>query len=170
MKIIKLLSITLLLLVTQTLVAQDFEIPKNVQLEQESDYVKYEKDVLSAINWLENTGIEEQKSKRQNTSAFVLKWIMGTPTFSIALNAFQIDLTKKNPDLLTSFLGGWSTFAIENPSEKEDMIKGNIAGFKSLIKVYAANKGNGMKKDKKIEKLMKLSPDELKAWIQKELQ
>ena len=170
MKNIKFISITVLLLTTQMIFAQDFEIPKNIKLKQESDYMKYEDDVLNGINWLENTSIQEQITKRENTSAFVLKWIMGTPTISIGLQAFQIDLTKKNPELLTSFLGGWTKFAIENPSEKEDAIKANIEGFKSLIKVYSANLGKGMKKDNKIEKLIKLSPEELKEWVRKEVE
>jgi len=170
MKNIKFISITILLLTTQLIFAQDFEIPKNIQLEKESDYAKYETDVVNGINWLENTSIEEQTTKRKNTNAFVLKWIMGTPTISIGLQAFQIDLTKKNPELLTSFLGGWAKFAIENPSEKEDAIKANIEGFKSLMKVYSANKGKGMKKDKNIEKLIKLNPEELKEWVRKEVE
>lgn len=162
--------IIVLLLTSQMIFAQDFEIPKNIKLEQESDYLKYEEDVLNGINWLENTGVQDYITKRENISAFVLEWIMGTPTISIGLQAFQINLTKKNPELLTSFLGGWTKFAIENPSKKEDAIKANIEGFKSLTKVYAANKGKGMKKDNKIEKLIKLNLEELKEWVRKEVE
>ncbi|WP_299778891.1 hypothetical protein [uncultured Formosa sp.] len=170
MKNIKFIAITIFVLTTQMLIAQDFEIPQNIKLEQESDYIKYEKDVLKAINWLENTSVEEHVTKREHTRVFVMKWIMDTPTITIGLQAFQIDLTEKNPELLTSFLGGWTKFAIENPSEKEDVIKSNIAGFKSLMKVYSANKGKGIKKDNKVEKLIKLSPEELNAWVRKEIE
>lgn len=170
MKTIKCIAITLFMFTSHLVFSQDFEIPKNVQLEKESDYVKYENDVVNGINWLENTSVETQTTKRENVSAFVLQWIMGTPTVSVSLLPFQIDYTAKNPGLLTSFLGGWAKFAIENPSEKDDVTKANVEGFTSLMKVYAANKGNGMKKDKKIEKLMKLNPEELKEWITKELE
>ena len=95
MKNINYISFTFLLLVSQMIFSQNFEIPKNVQLEKESDYEKYENDVLKAINWLEQTNIEEQLEKRNNTKKFLMKWIMGTPTFSIGLQSFQIDLTKK---------------------------------------------------------------------------
>lgn len=168
MKSIKLIAI--LLLFGQMAFAQDFEVPENVHLEKEADYLKYEADVLNGINWLENTGINEQLNKRKNTNAFLMKWILGTPTITIGLQVFQTELTKKNSDLLLSFLGGWTKFAIENPSEKDDVIKANIAGFQSLIKVYSANKGNGIKKDKKIEKLIKLDLSELEKWVRKEVE
>ncbi|MFI2744158.1 hypothetical protein ACG2LH_15600 [Zhouia sp. PK063] len=170
MKNIKSISIIILFLTTKIMFGQDFEMPKNIKLEQKSDYIKYEKDVLNAINWLENTSILEQTNKREITSAFVSKWIMGTPTISVGLQAFQMDFTKKNPELLLSFLGGWTRFAIENPSEKDDAIKANIEGLKSLMKVYSANKGKGIKKDNKIEKLMKLSPEDLKEWVRKRVE
>jgi hypothetical protein len=170
MKNIKIIAITLLLLVCQKTLSQEFEIPKNLKLEKESDYAKYEVDVLNGINWLENTGIKDQLAKRKNTSAFLMQWMTGTPSVSIGLQAFQTKLTEKNPDLLITFLGGWTKFAIENPSEKEDVIKANIAGFQSLIKVYSANKGSGIKKDKKIEKLIKLNQEELEEWVRKEVE
>lgn len=170
MKKITFFTITILLLVGQTTFAQDFEIPKNVHLEKKSDYTKYETAVLNGINWLEQTNVEEQLVKREKISAFVLQWIMGTPSFSIGLQTFQLKLTKKNPELILSFLGGWTKFAIENPSEKENTIKANIAGFQSLIKVYASNKGHGMKKDKKIEKLIKLNSLEFEKWVRKEVE
>ena len=170
MKKFELITITILLIFSQITFAQDFEIPKNLQLEKEADYIKYEADVLNGINWLENTSVEQELAKRKNTNAFLMKWIIGTPTISIGLQEFQTKLTEKNPDLLISFLGGWTKFAIENPSEKDDVIKANIAGFQSIIKVYIANKGNGMRKDKKIEKLIKLNPTELEKWVRKELE
>lgn len=170
MKLTSLISIVIVLLTSQIIVAQDFQIPKNVQLEKESDYKKYEDAVLNGIMWLEKTNIEEQATKRVHTNAFVLQWIMGTPTFSIELSSFQIDLTEKNPELLTTFLGGWTKFAIENPTEKDDTIKANMEGFKSLMQVYMANRDSGMKKDKKIEKLIKLTPEALEKWVRKEVE
>ncbi|PCJ96097.1 MAG: hypothetical protein COA50_07910 [Flavobacteriaceae bacterium] len=170
MKSIKLMTLAILVFVCQTAFAQDFEIPKNIQLEKESDYAQYEVDVLNGINWLENTPLNEQTTKRENANAFVLAWIIGTPSVTIELHTFQVDLTKKNSVLMTTFLGGWAKFALENPSEKNNNIKGNIAGFQSLMKVYAANKGKGIKKDNKVEKLLKRSPVELEAWVRKEVE
>ncbi|UJH90910.1 hypothetical protein LZ575_19760 [Antarcticibacterium sp. 1MA-6-2] len=41
--------------------------------------------------------------------------------------------------------------------------------FKSLLKVYAMNKEKRLKKDKKVEKLLKMDDAALEKWITKEL-
>lgn len=89
----------------------------------------------------------------------------GAPDFSIVVLPFQMDLTESNPDLLMSFLGGWTRFAIENPSHKDNELMANKAGIQSLLKVYAMNKGNGIKKDRKVEKLLKMEDAGLEKWI-----
>ena len=122
--------------------SQEFTIPKNVTLKSDSDYKKYENDVLQGINWLENTPINQQVAKRKKVSAFLLQWMTGTPSFSIKMQSFQMELTEKNPDLLISFLGGWAKYALENPADKDNELAANIAGFESLIKVYTSNKEN----------------------------
>jgi hypothetical protein len=61
------------------LFAQDFEVPENVKLEKAEDYAPYEQDVIKCVNWLINTPITEQKSKRKDANAFLLKWINGSP-------------------------------------------------------------------------------------------
>jgi len=121
--------------------AQDFEIPKNIKLDKAEDYAQYSDDVVKAVTWLENTPIETQTNKRTMASAFLMQWMTGTPTVSIAVQAFQVALTEKNPDLLLNFLGGWSKFAIENPSQKDDALAANLAGIKSILTVYKNNKG-----------------------------
>jgi len=65
------------------------------------------------------------------------------------MQTFQTDLTKKNPSLLITFIGGWIKHALENPTKQISALEGNMAGFESLIKVYSKNKASGMKKDKR---------------------
>ena len=66
-------------------------------------------------------------------------------------------------------MGAWTRYAIENP-EDQDSFNGNFAGLKSIIKVYTNNKDSGIKKDKNVEKLLKLeTDDDLKAWLTKNL-
>ncbi|WP_400080627.1 hypothetical protein [Winogradskyella sp. R77965] len=169
----KLQKIVITLFVTvlafQVNFSQEFNIPKNIKLEAAEDYKKHEADVLNCINWLENTPIEQDSEKRLLAKAFLMQWATGTPTMTIEMQAFQLDLTKKNADLLITFLGGWIKHVIENPEDKDNMEAGNIAGITSIIKVYSANKGNGIKKDKRIEKLIKMNPSELQEWVAKKL-
>lgn len=169
----KLQKISIILILTilfmQASFAQEYTIPNDVKLEAAQDYVNSETDILNCINWLENTPMNQDSEKRKMANAFLLRWATGTPTVTIEMQAFQLDLSKKNADLIMNFMGGWIKHAIENPSEKDNTQASNLAGIKSLIKVYAANKAHGMKKDKRIEKLLKLDESELQNWVAKKL-
>lgn len=170
MKILN-ISITLLLtiLFTQPSFSQEFIIPNNVKLKSSEDYKKYETDILNCINWLENTPVNQKSEKRTIANAFLMQWATGTPSVTIEMQSFQLDLTKKNAGLLMSFMGGWIKYSIENPTEKKNNRAANLAGINSLIKVYSSNKNNGMKKDKRIEKLIKMTESELQNWIDDKL-
>lgn len=156
-------------LLTQSGFSQEFVIPSNVKLESAEDYTNSETDILNGINWLENTPLNEQLDKRTMVNAFLMRWATGTPTVTLEMQSFQMDLTKKNPGLLINFMGGWIKYAIENPTEKNNTQAANIAGINSLIKVYSSNKDNGIKKDKRIDKLMKMSEPELQIWVAEKL-
>lgn len=149
--------------------AQEFELPKNISLRKAKDYLKYNTAVVNAVNWLEKTPIQEQIAKREKVSEFLTEWVTGTETLTINIYDFQVVLTDKNPDLLMTFLGAYSKFVIENPSEKDNELASNIAAFKSLLKVYKNNKGKGILIDEKVEKLLSLDEAKLKKWIKKQL-
>ncbi|WP_298904935.1 hypothetical protein [uncultured Psychroserpens sp.] len=169
MKLQLLLTTFLLCSISLTVKAQDFEIPKDVTLNTAEDYKKYNQDVINGINWLENTPINEKKTKRQNASAFLMLWMTGSPTVSIEVSSYVIPLIESNPDLLMTFLGGWTKYAIENPDDSS-AFNGNLAGLKSLIEVYKKNKETGIEKERAIEKLIKLKSDEdLEKWLKKKL-
>lgn len=107
MKIVKTLtSVVLLFLFTQLSFSQEFKVPTDIKLEQAEDYKNYESDILKCINWLENTPLNQDEQKRTNANAFLMLWITGAPNVSVTMQAFQIDLTEKNPALLINFIGG----------------------------------------------------------------
>ncbi|WP_299339393.1 hypothetical protein [uncultured Psychroserpens sp.] len=163
------LCIAILLLWSLSFQAQEFNIPDNYSLTSEADYKKHQQDALDAINWLENTPLNEQESKRKNVSAFVMQWLTGTPTVTISVSAYIVEVAEKNPDLLLTFLAGWAKHAIEN-SRKLNEMEGNVAGMKSVLKVYENNKDSGIKKDRALEKLLKKKSDkDLEKWITKKL-
>ena len=164
-----LIAFLLTLFVAQTSWSQTFNIPDNVKLEVVEDYVKHEQRIVECINWLENTPISDDADKRLLANAYLMKWATGTPTVTIEMQAFQIDLAKKNSELLIIFMGGWIKYAIENPTDKDNIKAANIAGLNSVIKVYTANKGKGLKKDKRIEKLIKMDASELQNWVAEQI-
>ncbi len=144
--------------------AQNFEIPKNYVLNVTADYAKYEKDIIACANWMENTPLNLDQQKRIEANTFLMKWLTGSPTVTINMNAdIVVKCSDKNSDLLMLFLAGWTRYSLENNYSK-DQQKGYYEGFKSMINVY--NKGILIKKDKDLENLIEVyNKGELEAWI-----
>lgn len=122
-----------------------------------------EKTILESIDWLEDTPHDQEADKRQMLNALLLQWLTDSKDVTVELNAIVLDYTKKNEDFLFIFMGGYARYCIQNNYSK-DALKGSLAGLKSIIKVYKM--GNGVKKDKNIEKLVELdNKGELEAWV-----
>lgn len=158
----------ILIFFTTVSFSQEFPVPKNVKLNNINDYKKTEDAALMCINWLENTRIKNQGKKRKEVMGFVQKWIIGTPYLNINLQPYQVELTLKNPDLLINFMGGWVKYTLKHPKDTECSVNANLAGIESVLNVYKANKGKGIKKDKKIEILLTMNNLELKKWVKSE--
>ena len=169
MKILKsTLIMVLLLTISQWAVAQSFTVPKDYKLKKKSDYAKYEQDFIGAVNWLEQVPVGEQTHKRSKVDRFVIEWISGSPDISVVIKENIVVFTDKNPNLLVNFLGGWGKYALEHPEDKDDEVKCNVAGIRSAIKVYQL--GGEIKKDKKMEKLIKLDKNgKLEEWVREQL-
>jgi hypothetical protein len=159
------LTLTILGLFTISAAAQSYKPPKNYKLKKKSDYAEYEDEVLDAVNWLESTPVNQDVEKRQAASVFLIQWMTGAPDVTIELQAYVMPLTKKNEELLITFMGAWTRFALENPDEADDNFKANYAGLESMIKVYQMNRKYGFKKNGKLEKLVAMSTTERKAWL-----
>ncbi len=79
----------------------------------------------------------------------------------------MITFIEINPELLAIYMGGWTKYAIESGNYK-DSIEGNLAGIKSVIKYYKANKT--FTKDKEVEKLITLDKKgELEKWEEQQM-
>lgn len=139
---------------TVTLFAQEFEVPKNYSFTKTEDYTKYEGDIVKCIDWMLNTPVNTQNDKRTEANTFVMKWLTGSPTVSVEVKTEIVTFMDQNPELLMIFLGGWTKYALESKDYK-NKIKGNLKGIESVIDFYSKNKAN-LKKDKNIEKYIKM--------------
>ncbi len=154
------------LLTAGRLFGQTFEVPAHYAFGTKSDYAKYEPEVIRAVNWLEATPLNQEAAKRKEVNAFLFKYIEGSPTVTIELRQFVLELNKKNPDLLMAFMGGWAKHKLENPAQT-DPLKLNTAGVQTVLKVYQLG---GARKDKGLEKLLQLAgAGELEAWVKSKL-
>ena len=148
--------------------SQDFEIPKGYVLNTKDDFVKYEKDIISCANWMENTPLDKDEKKRTDANSFLVSWLTGTTTVNINLNT---DMTSKyfdqNPQFQIIFMSGWTRYALQN-NYCDDQQKGYYEGYKSVINVY--KKGINIKKNKELEKLIAIyDKGELENWIKENL-
>ncbi len=48
-----------MLLVNFQIRAQNFEVPEGFDPQKTTDYARYNKDIVSCVNWLENTPVDK---------------------------------------------------------------------------------------------------------------
>ncbi len=151
------LALTLIVLSGPNIFAQaTFEVPSNYQLNVKEDYAKYEADIIAASNWLEKNDLDKEPEKRKEVSAFVMKWIIGSPSVNVSLTEQIQKLYGKNASLLIIYMGSYTRHFLENKSSAT-VFSGTKAGLTSMMNVY--KKGIDIKKSKEMEKLIKLAEE-----------
>ena len=129
------------------------KVPENYNFEKAEDYALHEQDVIHAVNWLTDTPIDRDLEKRNEVNAFLMKWMMGSPTVEIEIREDIVTFVS-SPDLLMAFLGGWTKFSLETRAF-DDPVKANMAGIENAITLYQKNR-KIIGKNKEIEKYIKL--------------
>ena len=161
-----LIVFVLLTLLNTSMIAQEFEVPKNYVLKTNEDYSKYENDILKCIDWLINTPIKTQEDKRKEANTFFLAWLTGCSSVSIEIKTEIVNFTKPNADLLMIFMCGWTKFTLET-KDKDNKIMGNQKGIEAVIDFYIKNKED-LKKDKNVEKYIEMKEEgKLEEYISK---
>jgi len=155
-------------LVSSYICAQEYSAPKNYKFDNKEDYTAYEPQVKETINWILQTSLGKEATVRQQANAFLMAWLIGSPTVSVNMNVDFITFTKTNPELLMIFIAGWTKYSLDNNYSK-DQILGNKAGIETVVEFYNKNRGY-LKKDKDVEKFAKLAEKgTLEAEIKKKL-
>jgi hypothetical protein len=142
--------------------SQDFEVPESVPSTKE-DFIKSEKDVINAAKWLESTPIGQQMAKRKAINAWVINWIINSPTVTVNLKMPVVKLFDKNPELNAVYMAAYSRFCLENNYSKDE-VKANVAAIKAVINCY--NLGGDVKKNKALTAVMdKDKEGKLEEWV-----
>ena len=156
------LIIVSLIALTRFAIAQTYEVPKDYQLKVKEDYAKYEPQVISTVDWLQQTSWDDDQDKRKDANAFLMAWITGSPNVTITIGSPLMKLVNKNPDLLMTFMGGYTKYALQH-KDAPDVHAANVAGLKALLSKYQSDKNH--KKDSAVEKLIKVDQDgKLDEW------
>lgn len=133
-----------------------FDVPPNAELNSKEDFVKYEPDIIAASKWLEATDLDKEIEKRKQVSAFVLKWVIGSPTVNVSIDEQLGKIYGKNADLLLIYLSSYTRYFLENKSTATKFL-GTKAGLTSIMNVY--KKGIEITKSKEMDKLIKLTEE-----------
>jgi hypothetical protein len=143
--------------------AQDFNVPESYHFSSKEDYATYEKDIIGAARWLLATPLNEQEAKRKEVSSFVVQWISGSPTVTIALYPIISDFEKKNQGMMMIYLASGARYVLENGYSKDNRAI-EKAALLDMISVYQT--GKGINNDKKMEKLIKAKEEnKLDDWL-----
>lgn len=153
----KLFSILMFSFLTFSLVAQEFEVPKNYVLKEKEDFSKYESEVLKGIDWLIQTPSNIQPEKRKEINSFVMTWLTGSPDVIIDINPKIVSFMNPNVDLLMIFMCGWTKYSLET-KDYNNKINGSQKGVDAVIEFYIKNRKN-LKKDRSVEKYIKLKEE-----------
>ncbi len=155
MKNFKNLALLFLLLFSTSLFSQtvDWETLENAELVEAEDFVKIDHQILKLIDWLGNHHLDHKDRIKANS--IFMRWITGSPSVTVSLDTYLMNYTKKNGDFLLLFMAGWSKYVLENPDKKEDNIGGSLAGVNYFLDFYEKGKDFGVKKDRKVAKLLK---------------
>jgi hypothetical protein len=131
------------------------------------EFTASEPRVINTVNYLETTPIGKQGDAWRAQAALLMAWLTNSPEVTVDVDSKTVTFAKKNPELLMIFMGGWTRYVLQNGYSR-DKVQANVAGIKSAIKVYKL--GNGLKKDKEMEKLIKLDDSGgLEAWVAAQL-
>ena len=146
----------------------DFEKIQDINFKTKQDYLDFEDELLVYLEWLENHSIDHKD--RIKVNAVILKWAEGTSSVMITVESYLMDYVKKNPAFMVLFIGGWSRYVLQNPDQKEDLLKCNLAAVNSFLDFYEKGKEFGVVKDKKVGKLLKKrKANKLEKWLSKKI-
>jgi len=133
------------------------------QLDTPEDYAMYEQQVINGFDYLLKSPMNVEPQKRKEVSAFIMKWVTGSPTVTIELSQELVPYMDC-PDCLLIFMGGWTKYAIES-KKYDDKVGASLAGTESVIEFYLANKKE-LGRNKSIDKFVKLQREKkLRAFI-----
>lgn len=146
------------------LVAQDAK--PLMELPKKKEFKASEPNFIASVDWIENTPFDEQPEMHRHQYAMIVGWVSDSPTVTVSLNGYILDYTKKNKELLSFFMGGWGRYALQN-NYSEDELQGNLAGLRSMIRIYRTGKLN---KDDAMQELVDLDAEnKLEEWVKEKL-
>ncbi len=137
--------------------AEEFEVPKNYELNSVEAYADLEDEVIQACDWLIKHDFQSNEAKQKEVARFFMLWIIGSPNVSVMLNEYFLVSNPKMKEASMIVMAGWTKYALESRDFKNN-IAGSLAGIQALINHYNIVKEH-VGTDKKIEEFIKLNKE-----------
>lgn len=130
------------------------------------EVIETKSQFLATINWLENNLDKLDTSKGAKQKGYFMAWLEKTPDVTVEINAYVLEFSAKNPDLLLFYLSGWAKYSL-TAKTKPTALDLNTKASKNVLKIYE----NGeFKNDTNLNKLLKIAKKGgLQKWVKSKL-
>lgn len=125
---------------------------QKIEFQEKGDYDNFENQILKYIDWLETKPLDHKN--RMGVNVLIFKWVEGSSNVTVALYPYVMSCVKKNPDFMTLYLAGWTKYSLNHP-DNDDELAPSLAAVNTFLDYYEKGEAFGVKKDKRVEKLLK---------------
>lgn len=150
------ITVSLALLLTNALNAQDYSGLEKITMEDQSDFAKNEDLVIECSEYLLNSPatVLEKDENRMNAAKFIMRWMDGTPDFMFYLDEPIGSMTNDNKPLLGIYLAAMSKYVLEHKNKADDQGEVKYNTFLTFIK-YCEDPANKVEQNDEIKDLIK---------------
>lgn len=126
-----------------------------VVMEKDADYKPAEKYALEASNFVLSSPLNANEKERAAATAFLLKWMEGTPDYTYAIESPIISkLESENKGLNGVYLASLSKASLEG--KVEEPVAAMVSGIKAVL-AYAEKPANKVTPTESLTKLGELN-------------
>jgi len=146
----KILLSLLTVLLTLQAGAQTLPDIDQIKLDKQTDYKKAEPFVLLTANYLLTTASKKDDATRIKAGEFLVKWVAGTPDFSLKVSDYN-DVTKGDNDMVGIYFAALTKYILENRAEAKDFKKVKLNTIIQMLD-YCKVKSNNLRMSKTLKK------------------
>ncbi|MEI6948216.1 hypothetical protein V9K67_13550 [Paraflavisolibacter sp. H34] len=124
----------------------------SVKLEHKTDFKKAEEQVLHASHLLLSTKFDKDDLDRLYAIQFLMKWMEGTPDYSLNLEGKYAKPFADDPDILGLYMAALVQLAVESKGAPKDAASLQLHAAKRVLQ-YAAVPANNLKLQGELKKM-----------------
>ena len=128
--------------------------PKTLDLVEDEDFKKAEKEVLVCANYLLSNPVNKETDKRMDYFKFLFKWMEGTPYHTFSIGEKAMEITEGKSEHMILYFTAMTKVVLESESEEIDPDGLQNKALEFLF-AYCNEPDNKLKPTKKMKKASK---------------